>query len=67
MLDDLLVATDSVRVTGSCDSFGTLLEWQRVLEEIPEFDIVDVPNPKKDAKTGKVNFTLSLSSGKTVQ
>lgn len=66
-LDDLLVAADAVRVTGSCDSFATLLEWQRVLEEIPEFDTVDIPNPRKDAETGKVHFTLSLSSGKTVQ
>jgi len=65
--DDLLVATDSVRVTGSCDSFGTLLEWQRVLEETPGFDSVDIPHPNKDAKTGKVHFTLSLASGRTVQ
>ena len=67
ILDDLLVAGDSVRATGTCDSWATLLEWQQILEEIPEFDIVDIPNPRRDANTEKVHFTLSLSSGKTVQ
>jgi Tfp pilus assembly PilM family ATPase len=67
MFDDLLITSDSVRITGTCDSFRTLLEWQQELEKIPEFDIVDVQDPEKNAKTGKVNFTLSLSSGKTVR
>ena len=67
MLDDVLVATDSVRVTGHCDSFETLLEWQRVLEEIPEFEVADVSNPQWDPKMKKVDFTLSLSSTRTVQ
>jgi len=66
-LNDLLIAGNSVRVTGHCKSFSTLSEWQRTLERIPGFDIVDVANPKKDAKTGQVHFTLSLSSGRTVQ
>jgi hypothetical protein len=54
-------------VTGHCDSFATLSGWQRLLEEIPGFEIVDQPNPGRDAKTGSVRFTLSLSSRKTVQ
>ena len=66
-LDDLFVAADSVRVTGRCDSFGTLLEWQRMLQEIPGFEDVDIPSPNRDAETGKVDFTLSLSCGRTVQ
>lgn len=67
MLDDLLVTRDAVRITGSCDSFRTLLEWQQELEEIPEFDVVDVQDPEKNAETGKVHFTLSLSCRKTVR
>ena len=67
MFDDLLITSDSVRITGSCDSFSTLLEWQQELEGIPEFDIVDVQDPEKNAKTGKVHFTLSLSCRKTVR
>ncbi|NLZ07755.1 MAG: hypothetical protein GXY19_21495 [Phycisphaerae bacterium] len=65
--DDVFIAGDSVRVTGHCDSFATLSGWQRLLEEIPGFEIVDQPNPGRDAKTGSVRFTLSLSSRKTVQ
>ncbi len=66
VIDDLLIAADSVRVTGNCDSFATLSDWQRVLEEIPGFDIVDRPNQKKDVQTGKVLFSLSLSARRTV-
>ncbi len=66
-LNDVLVAKDSVRVTGKCNSFSVLSEWQRTLEQIPGFDTVDVAHPKKDAQTGQVHFTLSLSSGKAVQ
>jgi len=65
--DDVFIAGDSVRVTGHCDSFATLSGWQRTLEETPDFEIVDGPNPGRDAKTGPVRFTLSLSSRKTVQ
>jgi Tfp pilus assembly PilM family ATPase/Tfp pilus assembly protein PilN len=60
-LDDVLIAGGSVRVTGSCDSFATLSEWQRLLETIPGLQVVDVPSPKKDG-SGKVQFTISLSS-----
>ncbi len=65
--DDVLIAGDSVRVMGNCDSFATVSEWQRMLEEIPDFEITDGPNPARDAKTKRVRFTLSLASRKTVQ
>ncbi len=61
-LHDVLIAADSVRILGSCDSFGTLSEWQRLLGQIPGLRVVDVPTPKKDAESGKVHFTISLSS-----
>ncbi|MBN2133403.1 MAG: hypothetical protein JW741_28145 [Sedimentisphaerales bacterium] len=67
VLDDVLVAADSVRVMGSCDSFATLSQWQQRLEEMRIFDVVDTQNQKKDAQTGKVHFTLSLSSARTEQ
>ncbi len=65
--DDVLIAGDSVRVIGQCGSFAVLSAWQRTLEEIPGIEIVDEPKPGKDAKTGRVRFTLSLSSGRRVQ
>jgi Tfp pilus assembly PilM family ATPase/Tfp pilus assembly protein PilN len=61
-LHDVLIAADSVRISGSCDSFTTLSEWQRQLEAIPGLQVVDVPRPTKDAQSGKVRFTISLST-----
>jgi len=66
-LDDVLVVADSVRVMGACDSFATLSQWQHRLEELRVFGVVDTQNQKKDAQTGKVHFTVSLSSAKTEQ
>ena len=64
-LQDVLIAGDSVRITGSCDTFATLSEWQRLLETIPGLRVVDVPRPTKDAQSGKVQFTISLSTGES--
>lgn len=65
-LDDLLIAADSVRVTGSCDSFAAFSRWQRILEDLPGLHIVEAANPKEDRQTRKVLFTLSLSSEEVV-
>ncbi len=66
-LDDLFIAADSARVTGSCTSSAAVFDWQRILEDVPGIEIADGPNPEKDAQTGKVRFTLSLSTRRTVQ
>lgn len=65
-LNDLFIAGDSVRVTGSCDSFAAFSEWQHVVEDLPGLHIIEDANPKKDGQTGKVHFTLSLSTEKMV-
>jgi len=61
-LHDVLIAGGSVRIEGSCDSFATLSEWQQLLETIPGLRVVDIPSPKKDAGSGRVQFKISLSS-----
>jgi hypothetical protein len=61
-LHDVLITGGSVRIMGSCDSFTTLSEWQRLLETTPGLQVVSIPNPKKDPDSGKVLFTISLSS-----
>jgi len=61
-LQEVQIAPDSVRITGTCDKFATLSEWQRLLETIPGLRVKDVPRPTKDAKTGKVQFTIYLST-----
>ncbi|OHB65043.1 MAG: hypothetical protein A2Y76_09365 [Planctomycetes bacterium RBG_13_60_9] len=61
-LQDVLIAADSVRIVGSCDKFGTLSEWRRLLEKIPGLRVVDEPKSQRDAASGKVHFTISLST-----
>jgi Tfp pilus assembly PilM family ATPase len=60
-LQEIQITADSVRITGTCDKFATLSDWQRLLETIPGLRIKDVPRPTKDARTGKVQFTIYLS------
>jgi Tfp pilus assembly protein PilN len=64
-LHDILITGDSVRIAGTCDSFRTLSDWQRLLETIPGLHVVDVPHPTRDPQSGKVQFTISLSTGES--
>jgi len=59
---DLLIAADSVQAVGTCDSFAVISEWQRVLKQVPGFGVVEIRDQKKDARTGQVQFTLSMVS-----
>jgi hypothetical protein len=59
---DLLITADSVQAVGSCDSFAVLSEWQGLLKQTPGFTAVTIQDQKKDARTGRVQFTLSMSS-----
>ena len=61
-LEDVLIAGDSVRIIGSCDSFAGLSRWQQQLEDIPGLEITDPPNPKKDSESDRIEFTVSLTS-----
>jgi len=61
-LQEIQIAPDSVRITGTCDKFATLSEWQRLLETIPGLRVKDVPRRTKDDRTGKVQFTIYLST-----
>lgn len=58
---EMLIAADSVRITGTCDTFATFSQWQRQLETLPGLRLKDVPRPTKD-RTGKVEFTIHLST-----
>jgi Tfp pilus assembly PilM family ATPase len=58
---EVLIAADSVRITGTCDKFATFSEWQRQLETIPGLRLKEVPHPTK-SRTGKVEFTIHLST-----
>jgi len=61
-IDDLLITTESVRLNGTCDSFESVYQWQRLLREIPGFTLVDVQDVQKEPKSGTVHFTIMVSS-----
>jgi Tfp pilus assembly protein PilN len=63
-INDLLIAADTVRIIGSCDSFESVYDWQRILREVSGFNIVDVQDVQKEPKSGIVRFTMVLSSAK---
>ena len=61
-IDDLLITPESVRLNGTCDSFESVYQWQRLLQEIPGFALVDVQDVQKEPKSGAVHFTIVVSS-----
>ncbi len=61
-LQEVLIAADSVRITGTCDKFVTFSEWQRQLETIPGLRLKDAPRRTMNGQTGKVEFTIHLSA-----
>ena len=63
-IDNLFITAESVRLSGSCDSFESVYQWQQLLQEIPEFAVVDVQDAQREAKSGTVHFTMLISSVK---
>lgn len=61
-IDDILIAADTVRVNGTCDTFESVYQWQRLLQEVPGFAFVDVKDVQKEPKSSVVQFTMLLSS-----
>ena len=61
-VNDLLIAADSVRISGSCDSFESVYQWQQHLQGLPGFKVVDMQDVQKEPKSGAVRFTMLLSS-----
>jgi hypothetical protein len=59
-LQEVLIASDSVRITGTCDTFATFSEWQHQLETIPGLRLKEA-RPTRTG-TGKVEFTIHLST-----
>ena len=61
---DLLIAADTVRISGTCDSFESVYQWQGLLQNVPGFAFVEARSPRKDPKTGLVSFTIVVSLAK---
>jgi Tfp pilus assembly PilM family ATPase len=64
-IDDLLITTESVRLKGTCDSFDSVYQWQRLLQEIPGFTLVDVKDPQTNPKGDAIHFTILISLDKS--
>jgi hypothetical protein len=63
-VNDLLISGDSVRISGTCDSFESIYQWQHILQQVPGFKLVDVQDVQKEPKGGSVSFTMLLSLAK---
>jgi len=62
-VDDLLVTSGSVRISGTCSSFESVYQWQEVLQKVPGFALVDV-DAQREVQSGAVSFNILISSGK---
>jgi hypothetical protein len=63
-VDDILIAADTVRINGTCDSFESVYQWQRSLQEVPGVKFIDVKDIGKQSKSDLVEFTMLLSLSK---
>jgi hypothetical protein len=59
-LDDMLITTDSVRLTGTCEESESVYAWQRLLRENPQFATVDV-EPHSQSGGELISFTVVAS------
>ncbi len=68
-INDLLITTESVRLKGTCDSFDSVYQWQRLLQETDGFTLVDVQDPQRNPKGDAIHFTIliSLDRSPTIQ
>jgi len=62
VVDDTLIAPDSIRITAACNAFEPVYEWQRALKQVPAFTSVEVRDVQKDPKSGTVRFTVLIST-----
>ncbi|NIP53341.1 MAG: pilus assembly protein PilM [Phycisphaerae bacterium] len=60
-INDLLITIESVRLKGTCESFDSVYQWQKLLQEIDGFTLVDVENPQRNPKGDAIHFTILIS------
>lgn len=60
-VDSMLISADSVRLTGTSRSFEPMYNWQRLLQDIPQFSTVDVQDIRRQHNGELVNFTILIS------
>lgn len=60
-LEDMLITTESVRLTGTSQSFESAYNWQRQLQNVPQFSTVDIRDIQREPEGERVHFTVLAS------
>jgi len=60
-INDMLLTDNSVRLKGTSQSFDTVYDWQRRLQQASQFSIADVKDISRESKNQLVHFTILLS------
>jgi len=61
-LKDMLITTESVRLTATAKSFESPYSWQRRLQGVPQFSTVDILGDiQREPESELVNFTVLIS------
>lgn len=60
-LDDMLITTESVRLTGTSQSFESVYNWQQILLDARQFSTVDVQDIRREPKSERIRFTVLAS------
>jgi len=60
-LEDMLITTESVRLTATAKSFESAYNWQRRLQGAPQFSIVDIRDIQREPEGERVHFTVLVS------
>jgi len=60
VITDLLITSDTIRVTGSCSSFEQAHQWQVQMETTPGWENISLLDPRREGPSGRVRFTLLI-------
>lgn len=60
-ITDLLISSDTLRITGSCSTFDQMYQWRQQLTTIPGWERIS-GEPRRDDSNGQVQFTLIIDT-----
>jgi len=60
-LNNMLITTESVRLMGTSQSFESVYDWQRLLQDVPQFSNVDVRDIRRAPESERIQFIVLAS------
>jgi len=60
-IENMLITTETVRLAGTFQSFESVYNWQRLLQDAPQFSTVDVQDIRREPQSKLVRFTILAS------